>query len=48
MTPSTLACGAGLMVALLDVMEKSVGGGVRGWGEDWELSFGKVQFEEME
>ncbi|CAI9561812.1 unnamed protein product [Staurois parvus] len=32
MTPSTLACGAGLMVALLDVMERSMGGGVRAGG----------------
>ncbi|CAI9621913.1 unnamed protein product [Staurois parvus] len=32
MTPSTLACGAGLMV-VLDVMEKSMGGGVRAGGK---------------
>ncbi|CAI9560346.1 unnamed protein product, partial [Staurois parvus] len=33
MTPSTLACRVGLMVALLDVMEKSMGGGVRAGGK---------------
>ncbi|CAI9535627.1 unnamed protein product, partial [Staurois parvus] len=33
MTPSTLACGAGLMVALLDVMEKSMEGGFRAGGK---------------
>ncbi|CAI9532652.1 unnamed protein product [Staurois parvus] len=48
MTPSTLACGAGLMVALLDVMEKSMGGGVRAGGEDKKLGFEEVQFKEVE